>query len=130
MGNTLKEILEWFTLHEVELFCSSMIVSIRCLAGFGNPPKYYTTNSNESLNKLLKSKVDFKRIEWPKFNETLFGAVSELQKEFAKAVFCQGEYEFQNEFKHLQVSHLDWIQMSREQRIEMAQKAKLTAVAL
>lgn len=124
-----KEFPKWFTVHEVELFCSSMIASVRCLAGLGNPPKYYTTNSNESLNNLLKSKVDFKRSEWPKFNEILFAAVSEQQEEFAKAVFSQGEYEFRNEYKYLQVTHLDWIQMSREQReskIEKARKAKLS----
>lgn len=71
-----------------------MIASVQCLAGLGNPPKYYTTNSNESLNNLLKTKVDFKQSEWPKFNEILFAAVSEQQEGFAKAVFSQGEYEF------------------------------------
>ena len=105
-----------------------MIASVRCLAGLGNPPKYYTTNSNESLNNLLKTKVDLKRRNWPKFNELLFAAVSEQQEEFAKAHFSQSEYEFRNEYKHLQVTHLDWIQMSREQReseIGKARKAKL-----
>jgi len=56
----------------------------------------------------------------------LFAAVSE-QQEFAKAVFSQGEYEFRDGYKHLKVTHLDWIQMSREQRqskLEMAHKAK------
>ena len=119
---------KWFIVYEVELFCSLMIASVRCLAALGNPPKYYTTNSNESLDNLLKTKVDFKRCEWPKFNEILVAVVSEQQEEFPKAVFSQGEYEFRNEYKHLQVTHLDWIQMSREQReskIEKALKAKL-----
>ena len=40
-----KEFPKWFTVHEVELFCSSMIASVRCLAGLGNPPKYYTTGA-------------------------------------------------------------------------------------
>jgi len=62
-----KEFPDWFALHEAELFCSSMLACVRCLAGLGNPPKYYKTNSNESLNNLLKRKVDFKRNEWPKF---------------------------------------------------------------
>jgi len=38
-----KEFSEWFSVHEVELFCLSMISSVRCLAGLGNPPKYYIT---------------------------------------------------------------------------------------
>lgn len=125
-----KEFSKWFTVYEVELFCSSMIASVRCLAGLGNPPKYYTTNSNESLNNLLKTKVDFKRSEWPKFNEILFAAVSEQQEEFAKAVFSQGEYEFRNEYKHLQVTHLDWIQMSREQRESKIEKLERQNLAV
>jgi len=46
----------------------------------------------------------------------LFAAVNEQQEEIAKAVFSQGEYEFRNGYEHLQVTHLDWIQMSKEQR--------------
>ena len=58
----------------------------------------------KGLNNLPKPKVDFKRSEWPKFNEILFAAVSEQKDEFAKALFSQGEYEFRNEYKHLQVT--------------------------
>lgn len=61
--------------------------------------------------------------------QVLFAAVSEQQEEFTKAVFSQGEYEFRNEYKYLEVSHLDWIQMSRDQReskIQKSQKTKLT----
>ena len=88
------EFPEWFSLHEAEFFCSSMLASVHTLAGLGNPPEYYTTNANESLNHVLKRKVDFKRSEWPQFNEILFTAVKERQEEFAKAVFSQGQYEF------------------------------------
>lgn len=105
-----------------------MLSSVRSLAGLGNPPEYYTTNANESLNHLLKRKVDFKRSEWPQFNEILFTAVKEQQEEFAKAVFSQGQYEIRSEYKHLQVSHLKWIQMNSDQRqskIEKAQRVKL-----
>ena len=94
----------------------------------GNPPLCYTTNGNESLNNLLKRKVNFKRHEWPRFNDILFSAVKEQQAEFVKAVFSQGEYEILKEYRHLQVTHLNWIQMSSEQRqarIEKAQRAKL-----
>ena len=62
-----------------------MIASVRLLAGLGNPPLCYTTNGNESLNNLLKRKVNFKRHEWPRFNEILFSAVKEQQAEFIKA---------------------------------------------
>ena len=37
--------------------CSSMIASVRSMAGLGSPPKSFTTNNNESLNNLLKQKL-------------------------------------------------------------------------
>lgn len=53
----------------------------------------------------MKRKVNFKQHE-------LHDAIKEQQAEFEKAIFCQGEYEVLPKYKHLQVSHLDWVQMS------------------
>ena len=118
---------EWFSVYEAELFCTSMIASVRTAAGLGNPPEGYTTNASESLN-VLKRKVNFKRSEWPQFNNVLFDLIREQQEEFEKAVFSQGEYKMVDEYQDLQVTHLNWIQMNSAQRkskIEKAQKAKL-----
>ena len=125
--------VDWFLKHEADLMCSSMVASVRASAGLGNPPKSFTTNSNESLNNLLKRKVNFKRSEWPKFNEILLGFVNDQQAEFEKSIFGQGEYELVDEFKHLEVTHCDWIRMSAEQRkkkIEKACSVKLNFSAL
>jgi len=76
----------------------------------------------------LKRKVNFKRNEWLQFNSVLFDAIKEQEKEFEKAVFCQGEYKMVDECLDLQVTHLEWIQMNfsqRKSRIEKAQKAKV-----
>lgn len=72
--------LEWFIRYEVEPMCSSMIASVRTLAGLGKPPLSYTTNGNESLNNLLKRKANFKRHEWPRFKEILYEAVNSVSK--------------------------------------------------
>jgi len=61
---------EWFRKHEAKVICSTMIASVQATAGLGYPPKVFT-NSNESLNSLLKQKVDFKSSEWPKFHKAL-----------------------------------------------------------
>ena len=101
---------EWFKKQEAELICSSMIACVRTRAGLGKPPKCFTTNSSESVNNLLKRKVDFKRSEWPHFNKVLRTLVDEQNAEFQKAIFGESEYEFAAEFKHLQVPNLDWMQ--------------------
>ena len=76
----------------------------------------------------MKRKANFKRYEWPRFNEILLEAVKEQETEFEKAVFGQGEYQIVKEYKHLEVTHLNWIQMNSEQRearIRKAQRTKL-----
>ena len=83
-----KEFHEWFSLHEAELFCFSMLKFVR-----------YTTNGNESLNNLLKRKANFKHHEWPRFHEILYSAIKEQETEFVKAIFSQGEYEIITEYK-------------------------------
>ena len=44
---------------------------LREAAGLGSPPAIFTTNSSESINAMLKSKVNYKQHEWPQFNEQL-----------------------------------------------------------
>lgn len=57
-----------------------MIRSVRSNAGLGFPPKAYTTN-NESINRVLKDKVSYKKQEWPEFNLKMFELVKEQEEE-------------------------------------------------
>ena len=107
---------EWFCKNEAEIFCTSMISSVRSAGGLGKPPKRYTTNSNESLNNLLKKKTDYKKSEWPKFNHLLRSSCEEQEEEVNKAVFGIGEYEIIEEYKHLEIPQASWTRMTPEQR--------------
>ena len=53
------EFYEWFVKVESDLFCTSMIRSVHFSAGLGFSPPLYTTNNNESINRLLKGKGIF-----------------------------------------------------------------------
>ena len=106
----------WFVSHEAELFCSSMIRSVRSAAGLGHPPRSYTTNNNESINRVLKEKVGYKKQEWPEFNSKMLELVKEQQEEYSKAVCGCGEYELCDDYKHLEVPYTEWVQMTPEQR--------------
>jgi len=105
-----------------------MIASVRTTAGLGYLPKVFT-NSNESLNNLLKQKVDFKCSEWPRFHKTLRVITEEQHTEFEKAIFGQGEYELVDEFEYLKVPHSQWIQMSPDQRKIRIQKAYTATIS-
>ena len=51
--------IDWFTGMQAEVMCSTMIASLHTRAGLCNPLGHFTMNSNESLNNILKRKVDF-----------------------------------------------------------------------
>ena len=131
--HSCPEFYQWFQDTQVELFCSSMIRSVRSCAGLGSPPKTYTTNNNESINRLLKDNVHHKKQEWPQFNSKMYDLIMEQKEEFKKAI-CggNGEYEICDEYKEFEVSHSQWLRMTPEQRdikINRAMMAKDLASA-
>ena len=107
---------EWFIGNESELFTSCMVNSVRSLAGLGHPPKLFTTNSNESINHLLKLETNGKRSEWPAFNRKIRSVCEQQQYECDKAVFDTGDYELVADNKELLVPYSKWILMTPEQR--------------
>lgn len=116
------EFYDWFVKNESELFCTSMIRSVRSNAGLGFPPPLYTTNNNESINRVLKEKVCFKKQEWPEFNTKMFELVSEQYEEFSKVVCGCGEYRLADDYHSLEVPHAEWVQMTPEQRKKQIDK--------
>ena len=56
----------WFYQHKYSLLKQSMLKYIRRKAGLGDPPGPFTTNSSESINSLLKSRMDYKKNECTK----------------------------------------------------------------
>jgi len=48
----------WFLAHKAEDFKSSAIHPVREHCGLGIPPDTFTTNASETINSVLKSKVD------------------------------------------------------------------------
>ncbi len=107
---------EWFVTTQAQLLCSSMISSVRSSAGLGFPPCTYTTNNNESINRVLKDYVGHKKQEWPEFHCKLHDLVREQEEESKKAVCGCGEYELHDDYKNLEVSHIEWTRMTPEQR--------------
>ena len=48
-----------FCLHKVDGILSGMLKSVREEAGLGFPPVRFTTNASESINAMIKRKVNF-----------------------------------------------------------------------
>ena len=107
---------EWFVTNEAEIFCLSLIRSARSSAGLGFPPRLYTTNNNESINRVLKEKISFRKQEWPSFNLKMQELILEQQEEYTKAVCGFGEYQLHSDYKSLEIPHVEWTQMTPDQR--------------
>ena len=72
---------DWFSQYKVENIVSGMLKPVRREAGLGNPPSLFTTNASESINAILKKKVDYKKNELHVFINHLKQQADEQEKE-------------------------------------------------
>lgn len=107
-----------------------MIGSVREEAGLGSPPQIFTTNASESLNAMLKRKVNYKKNELPQFVKYFKELIDEQERELERAVIGRGKYKFQKQFSHLEVAEDNWFRMSREQREKHLKKVAQTSLRL
>ena len=54
--------LQWFNDNKVDVIRDTMLRSVRQECGLGNPPDIFTTNQSESINAVLKHKMDYKKM--------------------------------------------------------------------
>ena len=94
----------------------SMLKPIREECGLGCPPEPFTTNVSESINAMLKRKLDYKRSELPAFIDKVKELVNEQQKELERAVIGRGKYQLKQQYQYLQVAESKWFLMTPEQR--------------
>ena len=106
----------YFSQYVAAVVKYSMCRYVREAAGLGCPPHIFTTNSVESVNSLIKKKVDFKESEWPSFNSQLRELINDQRQEVIRALSSRGEYRLAPPFRHLCVGLHEWTKMRPEQR--------------
>lgn len=107
---------EYFSKYYANTVRLNMLKDLRITVGLGNPPAIFTTNSSESINAMIKRKVNFKETEWPKFNQELKQIVNVMHEEGIRALSGRGCYRLCKPYKHLQVDPSRWAQMTADQR--------------
>lgn len=80
-----------------------MLRPIREECGLGNPPSVFTTNASESINALLKRKLDYKKQELPVFIDTVKELVSEERQDVEQALLNCGKLQLRPQFQALEV---------------------------
>lgn len=124
----LEGFVSWFKAHKSHAIQSCMIRSIREECGLGSPPLAFTTNASESINAVIKNKVDYKKTELPAFIDKLKELEREQQSELERAIIGRGKYRFREQYKFLEISESKWFQMSSQQRKEHLLKLQSVSV--
>ena len=120
--------LQWFKTNKVEVICDTMLHPIREECGLGNPPDIFTTNPSESVNALLKHKVDYNKSELPIFIQKLKEMVAEQNREVERAVIRRGKYRFRTSYKFLEIEESKWFKMTAQQRTKHLSKVHSLSV--
>ena len=111
---------------------SSMLKSVRQRCGLGSPPVAFTTNASESVNAMLKRKVDYRRNELPQFLHHLKALIDEQEQEIQKAVVDRAKYALLPKYKKFKKSEDEWfLKMNESERVRLLQRfasIKLTSV--
>jgi len=106
-----------------------MLKPVRREAGLGNPPIPFTTNASESVNAMLKRKVDYNKNELHVFINHLKQVVDEQEKEVERAVIGWGKYKFHPDYTHLEIKESEWFKMTRDQREKHIKKVASTRLS-
>ena len=94
----------------------TMLRCVREECGLGCPPDIFTTNASESVNAVLKRKVDYKQNELPVFIDKLKELVQEQQCEVERAVIDRSKYRFKEQYRFLEIPESKWFMINTEQR--------------
>ena len=69
-----------------------MLLSLREVAGLGNPPSLFYTNTSENLNSILHKKVCYKKSKWPKFHEAMKTLINESHELVELSIIDHGDF--------------------------------------
>ena len=85
-----------------------MLKSVREAAGLGSPPAIFTTNTSESLNKVIKQHVHYKSSQWPDFNDSMRSLGAAKWEEVIRALSGRGLFHLRPQYAHLGINPMTW----------------------
>ena len=111
-----KDFYDWFFKYEYDIFRDTMLKPVREMAGLGSSPEQFSTNASESINAMLKAKVDYKRSELPVFVQKMRELAHDQQREFERALINKGNFKLKDQYKFMMVPEDKWCKMSEDSR--------------
>ena len=77
---------EYFSQYYAQVIRHSMLKDVRTVAGLGYPPSKFSTNTSESINAVMKRKVDYKETSWPEYNDSMKELVQQQRDEVLRSL--------------------------------------------
>lgn len=121
-----KKFVQYFLGGKSDVLRESCRADIRSMCGLGYPPRVYTQNANECMNRLIKQT---KPTQYGKKSRTLMEYVENIESEVKRqqeeqflAVIGRGEYRLKQEYKFLRVDEADYYRMTTKQKAELKNK--------
>ena len=136
---------KWSTIHDngtkfVEYFLKQKAVviretakaDIRSVCGLGYPPKVYTQNANECMNRLIKAEDNSNYFKKKKsllpYIERIRSEIQRQQNEQFLAVIGRGQYQLTDEFSFLKVEERNFYKMTDLQKKSLKHKFFLSVL--
>jgi hypothetical protein len=121
---------DYFNHHYATIISNTMLKDVRTAAGLGSPPSKFTTNASESLNAVIKRKVDYSETQWSLFNDRMKELVFEQRDEVIRAISGRGEYRLCKGYEYLQILPQEWAKMTPDQRKRHIKKFDAAALRI
>ena len=108
----------WFEKYKSAEMKCTMLKSVREKAGLavGDTVSPFYTNSRESLNRMLKEKVNHSKSGLNDFVDHMMEFVKQQDNEMKRAVCRVGDLRLHSSYSHLEKSEEEWLQMDVQSR--------------
>ena len=115
-ASDIDKFIKWFVSNKVGVIRNTILRSVREETGLGNPLAIFTTNASESINALIKCKVDYKKHQLPQFIDVVQELVDEQNREEERAVVNRRKWRLRSQYQFFEVPERVWFTMSMQQR--------------
>ena len=100
-----------------------MLTEMRVAVELGNPPNKWVNNRMESLNLVIKKKLNNNTVDMVTFLEAVKEKIFDQQlEELVKGIYGMGEYHLVEELSSYQVDPVRWVSMTTDQRKALVEK--------
>ena len=128
--NTIHEngakFVHYFLKEKADVIRETAKADVRSVCGLGYPPKVYTQNANECMNRLIKaednSNYSKKESSLLPYVERIRSEIQRQQDEQFLAVFGRGQYQLTEEFSFLKVEERNFYAMTDLQKKSLKKK--------